>query len=55
MVAVGFIVDNALTISKAVLMPDHLVQELDDLIKQGQTDQAIEACVAWRTSPCSRM
>ena len=46
MVAVGFMVEHALTIRKAVLMPDHFVQEVDDLIKQGQTEQAIEACVA---------
>ena len=44
MIGVGFMVEHALTIRKTVLMPDHVVQELDELIGQGQIDQAIEAC-----------
>lgn len=46
MVGVGFMVEHGLTIRKAVLMPDHVVLDLDDLVKQGQIDQAIEACAA---------
>ncbi len=44
MVAVGLIVEHGMTIRKSVIMPETVVQELDDLIKQGKTDEAIEAC-----------
>lgn len=46
MVAVGFIVEHALTIRKSVLMPDYVLAELDDLIGQGLIDEALTACYA---------
>ncbi len=44
MVAVGFVVEHALTIRKSVLMPDYVITELDELISQNRIDDAIEAC-----------
>ncbi|MDP6467184.1 MAG: MotA/TolQ/ExbB proton channel family protein [Pirellulaceae bacterium] len=44
MVSLGFIVEHFLTIRKATLMPELVIEELDELIGQGQIDQAIEAC-----------
>lgn len=44
MVSLGFIVEHFITIRKATLMPEPVMEELDDLIRQGQIDQAIEAC-----------
>jgi len=43
-VSVGFIVEHFLTIRKPILMPDHVVDELDTLINNGNIQQAIEAC-----------
>jgi len=44
MVAVGFVVEHALTIRKSVLMPDFVIADLDELISQNRIDDAIEAC-----------
>ncbi len=44
MVAVGFVVEHALTIRKSVLMPDYVIAELDELISQNRIDDAVEAC-----------
>ena len=43
-VSVGFIVEHFMTIRKSTLMPDELIDQLDELLAQGQIDQAIEAC-----------
>lgn len=42
--AVAFIVEHALTIRKSTLMPDHVMDELEELIRKGQVDDAIQAC-----------
>jgi biopolymer transport protein ExbB len=44
MVAVGLVVEHGMTIRKSVIMPENVVQELDDLIQKGRIDEAIEAC-----------
>ena len=44
MISVGFMVEHALTIRKTILMPDPVVEELDQLISQGKIDEAMEAC-----------
>ena len=44
MVSVGFIVEHFLTIRKGVLMPEDLLDQLDELVRQGQIDQAVEVC-----------
>ncbi len=44
MVAVGFVVEHALTIRKSVLMPELVIAELDELIGQNRIDEAITAC-----------
>ena len=44
MVSVGFIVEHSMTIRKSVLLPDRVMDELDDLIRAGQIDQAVEVC-----------
>lgn len=46
LVSVAFIVEHALTIRKNILMPEPVIAELDDLLRQGQVEQAIEACSA---------
>jgi biopolymer transport protein ExbB len=46
MVSVGFMVEHALTIRKTVLMPEFVLDELDQLISEGRVDDAIEACGA---------
>jgi biopolymer transport protein ExbB len=43
-VAVGFIVEHIITIRKSVLMPEEVSLELEEMIRQGQIDQAIEVC-----------
>lgn len=43
-VAVGFGVEHAMTIRRSVLMPETVVDELDDLIRDGKVDEAIQAC-----------
>ncbi|MDP6442558.1 MAG: MotA/TolQ/ExbB proton channel family protein [Pirellulaceae bacterium] len=45
-VAVAFIVEHSLSIRKGVLMPDHVMDEQDELIQQGRIDEAIESCLA---------
>ena len=42
--AVAFIVEHSLTIRKSTLMPDHVMDELEELIRNGQVDEAIQAC-----------
>ena len=46
MVSVGFMVEHGLTIRKSVLVPDYVLNELDELIGEGRVDEAIEACQA---------
>jgi len=43
-VSVGFIAEHFMTIRKSTLMPDELIDQLDELLAQGHVDQAIEAC-----------
>jgi biopolymer transport protein ExbB len=43
-IGLGFIVEHFLTIRKATLMPDHVVEELNNLIHQGQLDAAMAFC-----------
>jgi biopolymer transport protein ExbB len=49
LIAVAFIVEHALTIRRAVLMPESLVVELDELIRSGKLDAAMQRC---REEPC---
>ena len=42
--SVGFIVEHFMTIRKTVLMPDEVIEQLDELIAAGNVDQALEAC-----------
>lgn len=44
LVGVGFAIEHALTIRRAVIAPEHTTQEIEQLIQQGQVDQALEAC-----------
>ena len=44
LVAVGFIVEHAITIRKSKLLPENVLGDLGDMIAQGQIDQAIEYC-----------
>ena len=44
MVATGFVVEHFLTIRKAALMPEPVIEELDQLLATGQIDEAINAC-----------
>jgi len=44
MVAVGFIVEHALTIRKGVVMPDEIVESLDTFMEEGRVDEALELC-----------
>jgi biopolymer transport protein ExbB len=43
-VSVGFIIEHFMTIRKTTLMPDAVAADLEELIAQGQVDQAIEYC-----------
>ncbi len=43
-VAVGFIVEHFITIRKSVLIPESVADELEQLIRDGQIDEAIDAC-----------
>lgn len=43
-VSVGFIIEHFMTIRKTTLMPDVVAADLEELIVQGQVDQAIEYC-----------
>ena len=47
MVGVGIIVEHALTIRKAVLMPEDVIQDLEQLIREGRIDEAIQ----WAQQP----
>jgi biopolymer transport protein ExbB len=44
MVATGFVVEHFLTIRKAALMPEPVIEELDQLIATGQIEEAMNAC-----------
>lgn len=44
MIAVGFMVEHALTIRKGVLMPDHALEQLEQLLAQGNVEGALQAC-----------
>jgi len=44
LVSVGFIVEHCLSIRKSVLAPDHVVDELEEMIGRGQIDDAIDYC-----------
>jgi biopolymer transport protein ExbB len=44
MVAVGFIVEHALTIRKERLMPEAVLQQLEDLVSHGELDAAVQVC-----------
>jgi biopolymer transport protein ExbB len=44
MVATGFVIEHFLTIRKATLMPEPVIEELDQLIATGQIDEAMNAC-----------
>ncbi len=46
MVSVGFMVEHGLTIRKNVLMPEAVMDELDELLRQGRIDEAVDACLA---------
>jgi biopolymer transport protein ExbB len=46
MVSVGFMIEHGLTIRKSVLMPEPVLEELDQLLRQGQVDEAVDACLA---------
>ncbi|MCA9122932.1 MAG: MotA/TolQ/ExbB proton channel family protein [Planctomycetaceae bacterium] len=43
-VSVGFIIEHFMTIRKSTLMPEVVAADLEELIAQGQVDQAIEYC-----------
>ena len=43
-VAVGFIIEHFLTIRKSTLMPEHVADELEELIHKGKINEAIEYC-----------
>ncbi len=44
--SVGFMVEHGLTIRKSVLMPEPVLEELDQLLSQGRIDEAVDACRA---------
>jgi biopolymer transport protein ExbB len=44
MVAVGFIIEHALTIRKGVIMPEEVVEVLDGLLEEGRIEEALETC-----------
>jgi biopolymer transport protein ExbB len=46
MVSVGFMIEHGLTIRKSVLMPEPVMEELDQLLRQGKVDEAVDACLA---------
>jgi biopolymer transport protein ExbB len=46
LVSVGFMVEHALTIRQKVMMPEGIVDELDEQIRAGKIDGAIEICRA---------
>ncbi|GIW57035.1 MAG: hypothetical protein KatS3mg082_3439 [Nitrospiraceae bacterium] len=48
-ISLGLVFEHLLTIRRGVLMPDELVDELDELIRKGKLDDAMEKC---RESPC---
>ena len=43
-VSVGFVIEHFMTIRKATLMPDDVAADLEEMIGQGQVDQAVEYC-----------
>jgi biopolymer transport protein ExbB len=44
MVSLGFIIEHFITIRKSALMPEPVVQEVEELIHHGDLQAAIEAC-----------
>ncbi len=44
MVATGFIVEHFISIRKSVLMPELVLEDLEQMMAQGQIDEAIEYC-----------
>jgi len=45
-VAVAYVVEHSLSIRKSALMPDRLLDDLDEMIADGKIDDAIEYCEA---------
>jgi biopolymer transport protein ExbB len=43
-IALGFVIEHAMTIRKSVVMPDQNVADLDNLIRHGQLDEALQYC-----------
>lgn len=43
-VAVGFMVEHAMSIRKSTLMPEQIMNDLDQMIEHGQVEQAIQYC-----------
>jgi biopolymer transport protein ExbB len=43
-VSVGFVIEHFMSIRKSVLMPDDVVADVEEMIAQGQIDQAVEYC-----------
>lgn len=43
-IGLGFIVEHTLTIRRATVMPDHVVDQLTNLVHQGQLDAAMSFC-----------
>lgn len=48
-IATALVIEHALTIRRGVLMPDDVIDELEELIRTGRLDAAIETCQA---RPC---
>jgi biopolymer transport protein ExbB len=44
MIGLGFIVEHFITIRRDNVMPEHVVQDLDNLLRQGQLDAAMSYC-----------
>ena len=44
LVSVYFVIEHAITISKGKLMPEYILQELDQRIARGEIDEAVEFC-----------
>lgn len=43
-VGLGFVVEHFITIRKSIIMPDHVVTDLDNLLRKGQLDEAQAYC-----------
>ena len=44
-VSLGFVIEHFMTIRKTTLMPDYATDELEEMVAQGQVDQAVEFCI----------